>query len=130
MPRGDRTGPAGFGPTTGRALGYCAGYSVPGYANPIGGRFGMGMGYGVGWGRGFGFRHRYHATGLPYRARFRTSGMYPPVYPPVAYPYEYELGTDDEIQMLKEQTESLKKALKDAENRMKSLKSKLEKKEK
>jgi flagellar capping protein FliD len=40
------------------------------------------------------------------------------------------LSTDDEIQILKEQTESLKKALKDAENRMKSLKSKLEKKEK
>jgi hypothetical protein len=128
MPRGDRTGPAGFGPMTGRALGYCAGYSVPGYANPIGGRFGMGRGYGFGWGRGFGFRHRYYATGLPYWAGFGTSWTYPPVYPPVAYPYGYELSTDDEIQILKEQTESLKKALKDAENRMKSLKSKLEKK--
>ena len=40
MPRGDGTGPMGFGPMTGRAAGYCAGYSVPGYMNPIpGGAF-------------------------------------------------------------------------------------------
>ena len=34
MPRGDRTGPAGMGPMTGRATGYCAGYYTPGYMNP------------------------------------------------------------------------------------------------
>ncbi|MCK4238634.1 MAG: DUF5320 domain-containing protein, partial [Candidatus Lokiarchaeota archaeon] len=28
MPGGDRTGPGGLGPMTGRALGYCAGYST------------------------------------------------------------------------------------------------------
>ncbi len=38
MPRGDGTGPAGLGPMTGRAAGYCAGYSGPGYANPLLGR--------------------------------------------------------------------------------------------
>lgn len=38
MPRGDGTGPAGMGPMTGRAAGYCAGYGVPGYVNPIPGR--------------------------------------------------------------------------------------------
>jgi len=47
MPGGDGTGPGGMGPMTGRAAGYCAGYPVPGYMNPVGGR-----GYG-GWGRGF-----------------------------------------------------------------------------
>lgn len=31
MPRGDRTGPAGLGPLTGRAAGYCAGHYVPGF---------------------------------------------------------------------------------------------------
>jgi len=35
MPGGDRTGPAGMGPMTGRAAGYCAGYPVPGYLNPV-----------------------------------------------------------------------------------------------
>ncbi len=34
MPRGDGTGPAGMGPMTGRAAGYCAGYQTPGYMNP------------------------------------------------------------------------------------------------
>jgi len=38
MPRGDGTGPAGMGPMTGRAAGYCAGYPVPGFMNPVGGR--------------------------------------------------------------------------------------------
>jgi len=35
MPRGDGTGPAGMGPMTGRAAGYCAGYGVPGFMNPV-----------------------------------------------------------------------------------------------
>ncbi|MCL7454966.1 MAG: DUF5320 domain-containing protein, partial [Anaerolineae bacterium] len=38
MPAGDRTGPRGMGPRTGRAAGYCAGYSAPGWANPGPGR--------------------------------------------------------------------------------------------
>ena len=33
MPRGDRTGPLGMGPLTGRRLGFCAGFKVPGYLN-------------------------------------------------------------------------------------------------
>lgn len=45
MPRGDRTGPAGAGPMTGRGMGYCAGYNVPGYANPCFGRS-LGRGFG------------------------------------------------------------------------------------
>ena len=49
MPFGDRTGPLGLGPMTGRAAGYCAGYPVPGYLNPIPGRgFGRGAGFGGG----------------------------------------------------------------------------------
>ena len=53
MPRGDGTGPTGAGPMTGRALGLCAGYAVPGYMNPAPGR-GMGRGWGRGMGRGMG----------------------------------------------------------------------------
>lgn len=67
MPGGDRTGPQGAGPMTGRAAGYCAGWNVPGYANP--GVAGYGRGGGWGWGRGGGrgWRHRrwFHAAGLP-----------------------------------------------------------------
>jgi hypothetical protein len=43
VPRGDGTGPMGMGPMTGRAAGYCAGYPMPGFMNPYGGRsFGRG----------------------------------------------------------------------------------------
>ena len=38
MPRGDRTGPMGFGPMTGRGAGYCAGFGMPGFMNPVGGQ--------------------------------------------------------------------------------------------
>ena len=52
MPGGDGTGPMGFGSLTGRGAGYCAGFPVPGYMNPVSGR-GVGRGfYGSGFGRG------------------------------------------------------------------------------
>jgi hypothetical protein len=49
MPGGDRMGPWGAGPMTGRAAGFCAGHGMPGYANPMPGR---GMAFGRGWARG------------------------------------------------------------------------------
>ena len=68
MPRGDRTGPAGMGPMTGRAAGYCAGYNVPGYANQ-----GPGMGYGRGGGRGMAWRRGWGGGG------YAAPGYPPPV---------------------------------------------------
>jgi len=70
MPGGDGTGPAGMGPMTGRAAGFCAGYPAPGYMNFGGGRgfFGRGRGFG-GRGGGRGRRHWFYATGLPGWAR-------------------------------------------------------------
>lgn len=67
MPRGDRTGPMGMGPMSGRGAGYCAGFGMPGFANPAGGRgFGMGFGQGRGFGGGGrGRRNMFYATGLP-----------------------------------------------------------------
>lgn len=45
MPRGDRTGPVGAGPATGRGLGFCTGFKTPGYLNSSsGGIFGVGRG--------------------------------------------------------------------------------------
>jgi hypothetical protein len=62
MPRGDRTGPAGMGPRSGRAAGYCRGFDAPGHANPGLVRGGVsGFGPGVGGRRrrrGFGGRGR------------------------------------------------------------------------
>jgi hypothetical protein len=77
MPRGDGTGPRGMGPMTGRAAGYCAGYEMPGYMNPIAASP-MGMGFGRGrrfagrgfWSGGRGRRNMFYATGLPGWMRF------------------------------------------------------------
>ena len=62
MPGGDGTGPGGMGPMTGRAAGYCAGYPVPGFINPIPGRA-VGGWYGAPYG------------GAPYGAM--PYGLYP-----------------------------------------------------
>jgi len=74
MPGGDRTGPAGAGPMTGRRLGYCSGSAAPGYAY---GRGGFGGGFGGGFsrapgtgGRGRGRMNMFYATGLPGYARY------------------------------------------------------------
>lgn len=72
MPGGDRTGPEGRGPRTGRAAGYCSGSGVPGHANPEGRGRGFGTGRGRGYGRGW--RHRSYATGLTGRDRAATAG--------------------------------------------------------
>jgi len=114
MPRGDGTGPAGMGPMTGRAAGYCAGYSVPGYMNPIPGRGGF---WGTGaWGRGRGYRHMYYATGLPYWAR----GAYAPTtapgytYPPVnPYYGAAPVSKEDQVKALQAQADMLSKSLED-----------------
>jgi len=78
MPRGDGTGPRGTGAMSGRGAGYCAGFGMPGYANPLPGRgFGVGFGGRCGGGRGGvgfgsggrGWRNRFYATGQPAWAR-------------------------------------------------------------
>ncbi|MBN1440251.1 MAG: DUF5320 domain-containing protein [Anaerolineales bacterium] len=113
MPRGDRTGPTGMGPMTGRGLGYCSGSGAPGYAAPGPGRgMGMGGGRGFGMGRGRGWRNMYYATGLPAWAR---SGPY-------AAPYQ----TPDpewEKQALKNQSDALQAQLEQIRKRLEDLES-------
>jgi hypothetical protein len=125
MPFGDRTGPWGFGPMTGRAAGYCAGYSVPGYANPVPGRgFGRGGG-GRGWGRGFG-RGRGWGRGLgwgppPWGTPY---GPYAPGYVP-AYAPSY--GPEDEVTALKDQAKYFEEALQEVKKRIEEIESSAEK---
>ena len=59
MPFGDKTGPLGQGPMTGRRLGYCTGNATPGRFS---GAQGMGMGMRRGGGRGWG--NRFRAQGI------------------------------------------------------------------
>jgi len=113
MPRGDGTGPMGMGPMTGRATGYCAGYPVPGYANPIPGRRSW---FGRGGGRGR--RHWYYATGLPGWAR--TAYDYP-AFGGQVFPYGPELTAKEEMDMLKDQAQALKQQLKDIQSHISTL---------
>jgi hypothetical protein len=108
MPSGDRTGPAGIGPMTGRAAGFCAGYPVPGYMNPYG-RRGF---FRQGRGRGYGRRNWFYNT-----PPIAPAGGFTPYYgpPPTA--------TDraDELQILKIQAEDLKNTLLQIDERINQL---------
>jgi hypothetical protein len=99
MPRGNRTGPAGMGPMTGRGQGYCAGYDVPGYANPAPG-FGFGR-----RGGGRGWRHQFHASGLPGWARsgYAPARHFGPGWRPVP--------EDEEVELLKNQAQVIQQEL-------------------
>jgi len=123
MPGGDGTGPAGMGPMTGRAAGYCAGYSVPGYMNPVGGR-----GYGAfGWGRGGGWgrRNRFYATGLTGWQRTGLGGPAygaPPAYStPYAAPFGPTVTKEQELDALKGQAEYFEDALEGIKKRIEEL---------
>ncbi len=115
MPRGDGTGPRGLGPMTGRAAGYCAGYSVPGYMNPSGGRLGMGFGYGRGLGRGM---------GRGYGRGFVPAYPYPMTTPPTAYGggfYQPPVEPKQEMEMLTEDAKALKGQLEEINKRIAEL---------
>lgn len=103
MPGGDRTGPRGEGPMTGRRAGFCAGFDSPGFVNSFSRR---GLRRGVGFGRGRGFGKRCWG----YNPYFRSS-----------LPTKKE-----EIELLKEERGYLEKDIKSIDERIKKLKEKKE----
>ena len=111
MPRGDRTGPEGRGPLTGRRAGYCAGHDVPGYANERVPPMGMGWGRGRGGGRG---RGRGGGRG---RGRGRP-GPYPDNY---TVPVQREVPPEDERAYLEGAAQRLEEELKAIKERLKEL---------
>ncbi|HOV89091.1 MAG TPA: DUF5320 domain-containing protein [Syntrophorhabdaceae bacterium] len=120
MPRGDGTGPMGMGPGTGRAGGYCAGFSMPGYMNPVPGRRFLVRPWGFA-GRGRGYRHWFYATGLPFWARFNPN-MYgqQPLYGQYSG-YSPQITKEMEIDFLKREAEDLENALKEIKDRLEKL---------
>jgi hypothetical protein len=104
MPGGDRTGPQGEGPRTGRGLGYCADNDQPGYATPQQGRgFGFRRG---GWGnrRSRGWWNRSNAGFWPGRGRGGI-GIIPDAQ-------------DQDIDSLKAQLQELQNSIKEVQNRL------------
>ncbi len=107
MPRGDRTGPMGMGPRTGRAVGYCAGSGTPNSVNPgIGRSFWMRMGRCCGVrrqgfnGGGRRWRNMLYATGLPGWMRLGASA--------VAHP---DPSPESALQSIKNQIDALQSEL-------------------
>ncbi len=123
MPAGDRMGPMGWGPMTGRAAGFCAGYGAPGYMNPAPGRgFGMGFGRGRGFGGrggGRGWRFGYFATGQPGWQRAAAGA---PMWGG-ATPYAEALTREQQIDGLKGQAEYFENALAELRKRIEELES-------
>jgi len=124
MPGGDGTGPGGFGPMTGRAAGFCAGFGMPGYMNSVGGRGFWGRARGRGFGRGFGWAR----AGYP---RPAFGGVaYPYAYAPAVNPYAYGaqpfapgVTAQQEVDGLKGQAEYLEDALDGVKKRIEELES-------
>lgn len=115
MPGGDRTGPMGMGPMTGRGAGYCAGYPTPGYMNPISGR-GRGFGFGRGWGQGRGWGRRAY----PYAAAPFAGGYYGVPYGDA---YNPQMTPQNEADMLKDQAKAIQEELKAVNQRISELES-------
>jgi hypothetical protein len=113
MPFGDRTGPQGMGPVSGRGAGYCSGFGMPGSmnTNPGGAGFGCYRSWGQGcFGRGRGRRNWYHATGLPVWAR---TGY--------GHPRGASYSAGQEIDFLRNQADFLKKQLEDIQHRISAM---------
>ncbi|UCG03797.1 MAG: DUF5320 domain-containing protein [Candidatus Heimdallarchaeota archaeon] len=112
MPRGDKTGPRGLGTKTGRGLGYCSGYSSPGYTK------GPGMGMAWGGGRGHG---RIRGGGWGRDPNFMPHPIqYTGVVPP--YPISPDrLDPEEESKYLEQTLTNLKNEIKYIENRLEEL---------
>lgn len=126
MPGGDRTGPLGQGPRTGRAAGYCAGYAQPGSMT---GGLGGGRGFGGGRGRRGGWRNWFYATGLTGWQRAgqaATQAVQPQPVPPQATapvpPTEPTQSTNPstivEIQALRAQLENAESMIEELRHRL------------
>jgi hypothetical protein len=98
---------------SGRAAGFCAGFQMPGFMNPVGGRGGFGMGRGGGRGRGggFGWRNQFYATGLPGWARSGYGYPFPAAAP----------NTEQELAGLKQQAEYIQNTLSSVNSRIQQL---------
>ncbi len=110
MPFGDRTGPNGMGPMTGRGLGFCNGFNRPGYTNNGYGRGGFGFGRGRGFGRGFGYGRGF-GRGFGWGAA------------PANYPYA-PISKEDEKNYLKNEIKIIEQELNTAKDRLKELEEK------
>ena len=121
MPGGDRTGPDGMGPMTGRAAGYCAGYPVSGFMNQARGKGGGGYGRGRGGGGGWRHRHWYKVTGM---TRWQRAWMGEPACTPTfTASLGHSVDKEQKLETLKQQVKYFEQALDDLLNRINEIES-------
>ena len=121
MPGGDRTGPLGAGPMTGRGAGYCAGFPMPGFANPMS-RWGYGFGMRGGRGGGRGHRHWFYATGLTGWQRGMHRYPFPGPFPYEA-PFNPAITQEQEAEILKGQVDEMENTISEMKKRIQELES-------
>ena len=103
---------------TGRGAGYCAGYAVPGHANPWSGGFARRGRWG---GRGRGWRHWYYATGMPGWARGGWMPWGAPVHPAVYEPERAMEPPLEDVEALREEVRGLEGVLEQLRARLAEL---------
>ena len=96
MPRGDRSGPEGMGPMTGRGMGNCAG-DAPGY--------------GPGYGPGNAGRRRFGRFGMAFRHGRRR-------FQRPMWDFEPEFAPEDDKEWLQQEEKYLKKQLEVIQKRL------------
>lgn len=116
MPFGDRTGPAGLGPGTGRGAGFCAGFGVPGFLNRPSGWGGFGRG-----GGGRGWRNWFYATGL---TGWQRAAGWPWAWPGAFVPPYAAPSREAEMTQLKNQARYFESALENIRKRIEALETK------
>jgi len=122
MPGGDGTGPAGMGPMTGRAAGYCVGYAMPGSVTSVAVR---GFKAGLRGGRGRrGRRNQFYATGLTGRQRAAIGATAISGAVPVEAPYAPTMSGEQQLDALKGQAEYFADALNGIRKRIEELEAK------
>jgi hypothetical protein len=114
MPYGDRTGPQGLGPRTGRGAGYCSGFPGPGSMNPVSGRgfFGFGRGRGS---RGVGRGRCWRSCSLDPVFTGQARGGYS------SSRFAARFTDEEEMDILRGEAEILRQQLNDIQNRMSTL---------
>jgi len=108
MPGGNRRGPLGEGPKTGRGLGYCAGQDESGYTTSLSV---PGLGRRFRWGErgrgGCGWRNRFNADFRPGRGRKIFAAP--------------ALSTEQEVETLKAQAVEMQNAFREIQDRLDQL---------
>ncbi|HCC86451.1 MAG TPA: hypothetical protein DEQ06_07720 [Porphyromonadaceae bacterium] len=134
MPSGDRTGPMGQGPRTGRARGFCSGFDAPGYEDRLNRNRGWGVGRNqtagtgrrIGIDRGAGFGRRagigrgtWNGQGYSADRLFNFGLLVSDLIQRI--PWQEILQKRDEIEDLKTEAKRLKRSNEELEEKLRNL---------